>query len=449
MPLRRWLPIVACCAALLPAGNCDGGPSFEQDVPLDMAYFSRTVGGVETNSRNKKLTVGIGSGAWHTKGDEPGILYTITDRGPNIDIGDAPNPAFIGFNPVTAGTGKIFPIPHFSPSIYKLQVTPGAFHVLEILQIKDKQGVPLPGASIPAIEQAFNAAGAMIPGHPEAVDSEALVRLANGDFWVASEYGPDLLRLGPDGRILDRLVPKGLPDPSGPGGTLPPRIPGKENLPDYYNFRRLNRGFESIAVSPDEKFLYTIIQSPLEKRISSVNKGRQSRCLRLLKIDRATQLPVKEVLYVEQPFSEFTLDLGPTSQQGNVKLSELVCLGTDKLLVLERETKHTKLFVVKLTDATTNTLGMSVEAVEIATDPVATPGAPVSPVGVTTLAKSLVFDSATDYPGLVEKIEGIAWLGGGHFVLFNDNDFSTADVAPNTPAVTTVTRIFIAPSNLQ
>ncbi len=84
-----------------------------------------------------------------------------------------------------------------------------------------------------------------------------------------------------------------------------------------------------------------------------------------------------------------------------------------------------------------------------ATDSVFTAGAPVTPAGITPVSKKLVFDSATDFPGLVRKIEGIAWLGGGRFVLISDNDFSTENIQPGRPAVTTLTRIFIPPHKLQ
>ncbi|HZE96348.1 MAG TPA: esterase-like activity of phytase family protein [Planctomycetota bacterium] len=436
----RAIFLAACCAAILPAAHCDGGPFFEQDVPLDIAFFSGvTVPPAAPGpiTKNKKLTVGIGSGAWHSKGDEPGILYTITDRGPNIDTGDAQLENFLSMK-IGSGSGKIFPVPNFSPSIYKLQVCLGQYTVLDIIQLKTAGGFPISGVSVPAIEQGFDGAGNKLPGDVNAIDSEALVRLKNGEFWIASEYGPDLIHVGADGRIIDRLVPLGAS-----------KVPGTGLFPEYYNARRLNRGFESIAISPDEKFLYTMIQSPLEQKVSGVNVGRNSRCLRFLKIDRAALSIVHEYIYEEQPITEFTLDyVAGSSSQGNVKVSEMVCLDTDKLLVLERETKTTKLFLVKLAGATA-TEGMSLDLIEKATDPVAVPGAPELPAGVTPVSKKLVFDGPTDFPGLVKKVEGIAWLGGGDFVLINDNDFSTEDEPPGTPAVTTLTRIFIPPHKLQ
>ena len=52
-------------------------------------------------------------------------------------------------------------------------------------------GVPLDGE------------GHRLAPDPGGVDPEALVRLADGTFWVGEEYGPSLLRVAADGRILD------------------------------------------------------------------------------------------------------------------------------------------------------------------------------------------------------------------------------------------------------
>jgi hypothetical protein len=48
-------------------------------------------------------------------------------------------------------------------------------------------------------EPAFDLAGAALPADPGGADSEGLIALSDGGFWVGDEYGPSLLRLNGKG----------------------------------------------------------------------------------------------------------------------------------------------------------------------------------------------------------------------------------------------------------
>ena len=54
-------------------------------------------------------------------------------------------------------------------------------------------------------------------------------------------------------------------------------------LPKILNYRRQNRGFEGIAVTPDEKTLFIGMQSPLDYPTTTL--GRASRNVRILRFD--------------------------------------------------------------------------------------------------------------------------------------------------------------------
>ena len=95
-----------------------------------------------------------------------------------------------------------------------------------------------------------------------------------------------------------------------------------------------------------------------------------------------------------------------------------MAIGADKLIVLERTEKTTKLFEINLAGAT-NILGSQWDNVATSPSLEQLPDAP----GVTPLAKTLRFDTFRDAKDAPEKIEGLAILEDGSLMLINDNDF--------------------------
>ena len=90
------------------------------------------------------------------------------------------------------------------------------------------------------------------------IDAEGLVRLSDGSFWVGEENAPSLAHFSADGRMIERHVPAGTETEfaGAPYETI-------GSLPAIIAKRQANRGIEGIAISPDERFLYFIMQSPL------------------------------------------------------------------------------------------------------------------------------------------------------------------------------------------
>ncbi|MFG1410087.1 esterase-like activity of phytase family protein [Xanthobacter sp. VTT E-85241] len=365
------------------------------------------------------LNVGFGSGLFRAPSDPEGVIWAITDRGPNVDCKKPKDITGLGTGEICGGDkdGKIFPLPAFTPTIYKLKIDPaGAVSVLETLPLKGQSGKPTTGLpnDLKSTEAAFSVAGKPIGKDPSGLDTEALVRLPDGSFWISEEYAPSLVEVAPDGTIRRRLVPEGLAD----------RLTGADYeiapvLPAILARRALNHGIESLAVSPDGAFLYALMQGAL------ANPGKKaadsSPLARLIKLDRKTGAVVGSYAYRASAPGDFKADAGEkTLKQSDVKMSEMVAVGQDRLLVLERIDKTTKLFLVDLAGAAM--LPRSIDAAT--TPPTLEQLAPddFARNGVTPLAKTLILDSdrLKDLPA---KIEGVAVLSDRELVLVSDSDF--------------------------
>ncbi len=410
--VARTLPVLLCVGALTVAS------------PLSAAESQLTMNDATTPLASVAFPTGtsidftwvIGSGAFHPKG-EAGIVYTISDVGPSIACKDAK--AVLGADAAALckgdKDGKIAAVPDFVPTIFKIRIDGGGFDIVERIALKGKDGKPVSGLPVPVKKGTINAydkSGALLAKDPNGVDPEALVRLADGSFWIGDEAVPSLLHVAADGRIQARLVPEGMAAEL-TGATSPVR----ERLPAIVRLRKLNRGIEAVAVSPDEKHLYYAIQSPLVNPDEDAWKA--SRLVRVFKMERASEKTVGEYVYVLDPPGDFVLD--NSTKQSDVKISEMQAVGDDELVVLERLSKTTRLYRVSLKGAT-NLLGSAWDKTE--TTPSLeqhTPGQ-LAEKGIAALRKSLFFDSFK-FPGMPSEVEAMTFMDDGSVVLINDNDY--------------------------
>lgn len=369
--------------------------------------------------RTLKLSVGIGSGAYRRPDAPPDIIQTVSDRGPNFTCKAGVEITGLSMKKLCGNTKKarIYPTPWYSPSIYTVKIEKnGTFRVIEALALKDKDGVPLTGLLNPLTkaktEIPFDHMGKRMAQDASAVDAEDLVKLKDGSYWICDESGPSIFHVAPNGRVIKRLVPAGT---EGDYKRANYAVEGK--LPAILYKRHTNRGIESIAMSPDERFLYFAMQSPLDNPNSTAYE--KSRNIRVFKLDRAAEKVVGEYVYVIDKPETFKLDnVKKKPKQNAVKISEMEDLGMDRFLLLERISKTTKLYEVDLKGAT-NILGTKWD--EAATKPSLEQTAPAK-AGIKTTVKKLFF-TTDDHKGLPGKLEGIAHLGDGSLALINDDDF--------------------------
>ena len=379
----------------------------------DIAAMNIPMGAVTFNGGNDlNASWGLGSGAF-ARADEPNTVYTLTDRGVNINCRDAETVTGAVICPDDASaTSKIFPFMDFSPAIVKftLDQEAGTATVAEVIELKDQNGNGITGLSNLVMpdsgERGFDIDGNEITYTPNGMDTEALVKLADGTFWIGEEYAASLAHIDADGTVLKRLVPAGWEEMFEGAGYEVEAV-----LPEILQKRYPNRGVESIGVNPDETQLYFIMQNPLANPDKSAYTG--SRNVRIFKMEIDNPANIEEYLYVMDMPQTFTAD--SSSKISDVKISEMLAIGDDEILILERISKTTKFYKINLTGAT---------QVDATYDDAATePSLENGDHNAIALTKTLVFDSAAYGGTFPTKIEGIAPLGDDKYFLVNDNDF--------------------------
>ncbi|MFJ8018967.1 esterase-like activity of phytase family protein [Streptomyces sp. NPDC096311] len=400
---------LAMLAAFVAVGtaNAQGHPSQPRvtrtatlgDIPLGM-FSNALLPGTVGDDRDVDLG-GIGSDIYPA--GRRGEFWTVTDRGPNGQI------------KVDGKKRRTFPVPGFDPAIVKIKVSGDTVKVLDALPITTSSGKPVTGLSNQAgRDEAPYSYDAQTPltYDPNGVDTEGIVRSADGSFWLVDEYGPSLIHVSVRGKVLTRYVPKGL----NLTGTDYPVV---EALPAVLLHRKINRGFEGLAQLPGGD-LVLAVQSPLS--LPDSNAADASRTTRLLRFSPKKRAVTAEYAYRFDPVNVVDPTEDDTSE---LKISSVVAVGHDRLLVEERTDKAARLQVVELTRGV-NILGgpwdsdTTSPSLEQLDDPAAS--------GVPVLAKRLVVDLGT-VAGVPGKIEGVARVDHDTLALINDNDFGMTDGA--------------------
>ncbi|HTK65670.1 MAG TPA: esterase-like activity of phytase family protein [Pseudonocardia sp.] len=335
--------------------------------------------------------------------DAPDEYWMVTDRGPNGKMKVAKHVKH-----------RTMPVPGFDPSIVRVKTDGGSMGIVQTIPLTTTDGRPVTGLPNSARDERMydNSGVRALPYNPSGVDTEAIVRTATGEFWLSDEYGPSIMKVSPEGRILARYVPQGTASPDA-------GYPEFDTLPGIMARRADNRGIESLAISPDGRTLYAAMQSPLS--VPSLAAGNISRSTRLIALDTQTGRPTAEYVYGMEIVNSFDRRVG--GDQSEMKISGMSWYGPNELLVDERTDNVARLYRI-IIDPSRNILGGPYD------DPKTSPSLEQSlpaPGKFIPLDKVLAVDLPAKIPGMPGKIEGVAVRDPRTIVVTNDNDFGIPD----------------------
>jgi hypothetical protein len=389
-----------------------------------LAYTDAEIATLDLPGGTLSITRGIGSGLARRAGDAPDIFWAIGDRGPNLKVG--PAVTLYGLTAVArhadAEGAKVMPRPDIGPALSELRIAGDTVTLLRTLPLHGRSGAPISGLPTPGgansiSEPAIALDGTILAPDPSGADTEGVAAAPDGSFWVGDEYGPSLLRVAADGTVFARWVPSGTEELFA-GADYP--VIGA--LPAFAARRQINRGVEALALSDDGAWLYLAFQSPLAHPDTEAH--RMARHVRIWKMDATTGTVAAQYLYPFDPPETFRRDcaLG-TVDWCDLKVSELVLLAPDRLLILERGSATTRLYAVQLDPA--HEAGP--ELLDDTTRPTLEQLSADGLIGDRALTKTLILDS-DNLPEIDADLEGLILLSPNTLLLVNDNDFGTEGV---------------------
>ena len=379
------------------------------------------------------------SGLHYIPGTNGTEFWTLSDRGVNIDAANA-NPS--ACRPTY---DKLYPFPNYAPKIHKIKIVGGEITVLETISIKRPNGTGATGLINPtgfgstATEVAttnvvtdcaqFNNNTA--PKDIWGIDSEGIDIDMDGNFWICEEGGPTIWKVNSNGVVLKRYTPYS-------------QTPQSEDviIDNCFSFRRNNRGFEGITVTPNGK-IYAMIQSPIYyKNVSGVAAGgslSNSRIHRILEIDPVTNT-TRMFAYVNDGAIGGSSDIRPSDQ----KIGDLKAINNTTFLVIEQAARGAqnvkKMYTIDISTATPVLNGLSYSSNTKTLEELENP-VNLAANGITPVNKTLLFDlQATGWPTALDKAEGIAIIDANTIAICNDNDYGQTSAAQDGIATETNTK---------
>ena len=319
-------------------------------------------------------------------------FYALTDRGPN---GNSPN--YKDGDDVYPS--KFFPSASFTPSIGLLTLKEDKAVIDSAIKIKDQTGNTITGLPLEpgvmgstgevALDMNLNSLGYDNDG----VDSEGISIDKDGNIWICDEYGPFLIKLDAEGKILEKYEPG-------------------NGLPEVLKYRIPNRGFEGLTITPSGKILVAV-QSVLDVEGETKDNALFTRIVEFdpeTKESKMYAYPVKTEDY--------------TSPQ-DCKVGDIYAVDEHTLLVIEQGKDRDKnmqnyIYKVDLSNATdiTNVKYEGKELEYVKDESLIE--------DVTFIKKELLVDLRAN-GWTTEKAEGITMLSDKKTIaVINDNDFEIA-----------------------
>ena len=296
-------------------------------------------------------------------------FLAITDRGPNPWHVEAPD-----------GILRPFLLPGFTPRVVELDIdfNTKAISVVKETLLRDAEGEAMTGFPTDVSQETpIDLKGARLPISSRGLDSESLVKMPDGSFWVGEEYEPAIFHFYQNGRLQRKFSP------------------GK-GIPKVFAKRQSNRGFEAMTYTGGK--LYAFLQSPIKKG---------SRWIRVLEFDPWRGVAKRQLLY---PLESASAD----------KVGDAIATRDGKIYIVELDDKVGSRSFKKVFELTLNGASdiSKLDNLEDLSEQ------ELKEKGIQPIGKKLLVDLVAMGVDNWGKVEGLAVVDSHTIAIATDNDFA-------------------------
>ena len=362
----------------------------------------------------------------NTNGKE---FWTVSDRGVNVDAKNS-NTALC-----RPTYDKLYSFPTYAPKIHRIRIEGDSIHILQTITVKRPNGTTATGiinptgfgstvseiASTDTVNDCINFPNKITAKDVWGIDSEGIAVDKDGNFWLCEEGGPTIWKLNKNGIVTKRFTP------------YTPTETEDIQIDTVFKFRKNNRGFEGLTITPNGK-VYAIMQSPL--LYPSKNIGEDSRIHRILEIE-----PSNNTTRVFAYLNDGVIGSSGSNQirLQDWKLGDMTAINDSTFIVLEAAARGTSdiknAYIINIKEATVVSSGLVYNGVSLEKlkDETGLTDNNIIPVKKTLLMDLL----ANEWPAMLDKAEGIAIINDSTIAIGNDNDYGQTSIGENGIATAT------------
>ena len=380
------------------------------------------------------------SGLYPVVGTNGKEFWTVSDRGVNVDAANANKTATPNGTVTCKPTyDKIYGFPTYAPKIHRIRLNGDSVQILNSISLKRPDGTTATGLLNPTgfgstaaelistdtVKNCVNFSTKTFPKDIWGIDSEGIAVDKEGNFWVCEEGGPTIWKLNSFGKVVKRYTPY---------ANLVGAQTQDVAIDTVFKYRKNNRGFEGITITPNGK-VYAIIQSPVLYPTTSIGEATQIH--RIIEID-----PVTNQTRMFAYLNDGIIGASGSNQirLKDWKIGDMAAINDSTFLVMEAALRGTsdfkRIYKININQATAVTSGLyNGKTLEALVDATGLTANSIKPVNKTLFMDLL----ANGWPSALEKAEGLAILNDSTIAIGNDNDYgqTTLNAAEDGIAVPT------------
>ena len=308
-----------------------GGQSFVNKGLVGVGVFATNVIDGRGDTFGSFSSFKLDHNTWrkNANGSYSGTLYTLPDRGYNVA-------GLIAYPARIQQMGLNFTPDYTASNVQQTQMTLSFQRTISITDFAGQTTTAVDPTGPTTLQGYSNVATA---GGKFAIDGEGLAIRADGTFYVSDEYGATVYHVSKTGQMLGLITPPQALIPAFSSATYSGFTTASAAVASGVQTggRRDNQGMEAVDLTPDGRYLVTMLQSATRQdNPLNSNDGRLFTRLMVYDVSK-TATPTSTIGHYLVELPTFDRDGTGGSADRAAAQSELVALSPTTFLVLTRD----------------------------------------------------------------------------------------------------------------
>jgi hypothetical protein len=324
-------PLLDATAPTFSSNVSFGGQSYVNKGLVGVGVFATNVIDGRGDTFGSFSSFKLDHNTWrkNADGSYSGTLYTLPDRGYNVA-------GLIAYPARIQQMGLTFTPDYTANSVQQTQLSLSLQRTISVTDFAGQTTTAVDPTGATTLQGYNNVATA---GGKFAIDGEGLAIRADGSFYISDEYGATVYHVSKTGQMLGLITPPQALIPAFSSATYSGFTTASAAIATGVQTggRRDNQGMEAVDLTPDGRYLVTMLQSATRQdNPADNNQGRLFTRLMVYDVSK-TATPTSTIGHYLVELPTFDRDGTGGSADRAAAQSEIVALSSTTFLVLTRD----------------------------------------------------------------------------------------------------------------